>query len=207
MSEVCVNLSTSNVFVVTDLVTALMIQAATEFGQQCSILSTVNSFMNDDLKDTAEDAYKSVMNASKDLYNTAQDVIKTYNYLTDVGIAELNSYLDGAYNIIFTNFLNMNTLMNTITGLVIDSVNTVATAACNTLNEAVTGLPSDVKIQNAGLAAAAALNKTGKPQELIRDLLNQRGIKDLKKQFSDAKSALNSIPRLPNLPKYVCVPV
>jgi len=51
------------------------------------------------------------------------------------------------------------------------------------------------------------LNKTGKPQELIRDLLNQRGIKDLKKQFSDAKSALNDIPRLPNLPKFVCVPV
>jgi len=207
MSDLCVNLSTSNVFIVTDQITALMIEAATEIGQQCSILSTVNSFLNDDLKDTAEDAYKAVMNASKDLYNTAQDVIKTYNYLTEAGIAELNGYLDLAYNTIFTNFLNMNSLMNAITNLVVDSVNSVATAACNTLNEAVTGLPSDVKIQNAGLAAAAALNKTGKPQELIRDLLNQRGIKDLKKQFSDAKSALNDIPRLPNLPKFVCVPV
>lgn len=207
MSEVCLALSTSNVFIRTSELGNLMIQAASEFGQQCSILSTVNSFMNDDLKDTAEDAYKSVMNASKDAYNTAQGIIKTYNYLTQQGIDELNSYIDSAYNTIFTNFLSMNALMNIMTNFVVDSVNTVATTACNTLNEAVTGIPSDVKIQNAGLAAAGALKKSGKPQELIRDLLNQRGIKDLKKQFSDAKAALNNIQKVPNLPKYVCTPV
>jgi hypothetical protein len=207
MSEVCLDLATSNVFIKTSELGNLMIQAATEFGQQCSILSTVNSFMNDDLKDTAEDAYKGVMNASRDVYNTAKNITSSYNYLTQAGIDELNSYIDGAYNTIFTNFLSMNALMNTMTDFVVDSVNTVATQACNTLNEAVTGIPSDVQLQNPGLAAAAALKKSGKPQEKIRELLNNRGIKDLKKQFQDAKTALNNIPRAPRLEKYKCTPV
>ena len=207
MPEACLNLSTSQIFVKVDEFTALMIATALELGEKCSILSTADSFLNDDLKQLAEDAFRAVMDTSRDVFNGLKSIIATINYITDVGIAILDAYLTAAYNLIFGQLLNARTLMNTLAGFIIDSVNTVATQACNTLNEAVTGLPSDVKIQNAGLAAAAAVFRTGKPQEAIRNLLQQRAIKELKQGFSDAKSALRNVPALPNLSPYVCVPI
>lgn len=207
MPEACLNLSTSQIFVKVDEFTALMISAALELGEKCSILSTADSFLNDDLKQLAEDAFKAVMDASRDIYNTLKNTIRTINYLTAAGIAALDSFLNDAYSLIFGQLLNARALMNTLAGFIIDAVNTVATQACNTLNEAVSGLPSDVRIQNAGLAAAAAVFKTGKPQEAIKNLLQQRAIKELKEGFRDAKAALRDVPRLPNLSPFVCVPI
>lgn len=204
MPDVCIKVATSEVIIANlDQYSALMLSAALEFGEKCSILSTLDSFLGDDLKQLGEDAFKAVMDTLRNTYNT----VKAINGLIAAGITELSNYLTSVYNLIFNQLLSARNLMNILTGFIIDAVNTVATQACNTLNEAVTGMPSDVKIQNAGLAAAAAVNKTGKPQEMIKKLLQQRAITDAKNGFKDVISSLRTIPKLPNLSPYICVPV
>lgn len=207
MPTVCVSL-VNNPTLITFLtpVQASMIAFATEFATNCNVASTLGSLLGDDTKDELEGALKDAMNAASDIYKGIQTAISTYNAILQEGLDLLMSVVDAAWAIVSNAMTIMLNTMSTIIGYLAEAVNAAATSVCNTLSEALTGMPSDVKIQNAGIAAATAIENSGKPAEFAQNMLKKLGIDNAKKSILNAKLSLSQVQGIPNLSQYICTP-
>jgi hypothetical protein len=197
---------------------AAMATFALEFGQKCSILSAVDNFLGDDFRKNTEGAIKDVANAASTLYKGVKSAIAAVNAITDAGLAVLLGVINTAWNMVNSAIAAVNAAVDQIADAMISSVNAATSALCNELNSALTGLPSDVTINSAGLLAAqvvkdriAALNPNSipvfTPKALIAGMLDNLGVKNLRNSMTAAAQALASVPRVPDLKPYICTPV
>lgn len=208
MSGVCVVLK-GNAFITAVLtpLEALMVSAALEVGKKCSIASTLDSFLGEDFKEALETAFKAVLDAASTLYKSIQSVISTYNALLEDGLNILKSSLDAAYALINNTLLNLDFLVGEIAKFIANAVNAVLSAGCNTLNSAVSGLPSAVTLTQPGIAVATGLLQTGNIQKFVANMLEKQGVKNIKNSIINSRNSLNNIVPIPNLKPYICTPI
>lgn len=208
MSGVCVVLK-GNAFITAVLtpLEALMVSAALEVGKKCSIASTLDSFLGEDFKEALESGFKAVLDAASTLYNTIQSAISTYNALQEDGLNLLKGALDSAYSLINNTLLNLDYLVGEIAKFIANAVNAVLSATCNTLNSAITGLPSAVTLTQPGIAVAAKVLQTGNIQKFVGEMLEKQGVRNIKASIINARNGLNNITPIPNLKQYICTPI
>lgn len=218
MAQVCIIMADDlSVQALLTPIEAAMATFALEFGQKCSILSAVDNFLGDDFRKNTEQAIKDVSNAASTLYKGVKSAIAAVNAITAAGLAILLGVINSAWNMIDAAIAAVNTAVDQIADAMISSVNASASALCNELNSALTGLPSDVTINSAGLLAAqvvkdqiAALTPGSTPvltpKALIGGMLDNLGVKDLRNSMVSAAQGLASVPMVPDLKPYVCTP-
>lgn len=202
--SVCISLKGNPVITValTPLETA-MLDFVGEFGKNCSVFSTVDNFLGD-FKEQAEGALKDIISTATSIFNEVQNVINSINGLLQEGINLLVGYINTAVNAIEAAVAAVQTVMNAIENAIVDATNSLASAACNALNTAITGMPSDVKIQSAGIVASELLDKAN-PQKFIGGMMDKLGVKDMKNDLLDAALQVSKLPKIPNLKTYYCV--
>lgn len=218
MAQVCIIMADDlSVKALLTPIEAAMATFALEFGQKCSILSAVDNFLGDDFRKNTEQAIKDVSNAASTLYKGVKSAIAAVNAITAAGLAILLGVINSAWNMIDAAIAAVNTAVDQIADAMISSVNASTSALCNELNSALTGLPSDVTINSAGLLAAqvvkdkiAALTPGSipvlTPKALIGGMLDNLGVKNLRNSMVSAAQGLASVPMVPDLKPYVCTP-
>jgi phage-related protein len=212
MADVCITLS--NNASITAFLTpleALITQTALDFGRQCSILSSLDSFLEDSgIKSAVENAFKDVMNAATTLFTSVNNLISHLNSLLEEGLNLLLNYIETAFDIISAGFTAIANVMSTIASALSTALNAVLSAACNTLSEALTGIPSNIKFQSVGLQVADyALQNIAAmtTNKLIGNILNNQNVSAVIGTLATARNTLLSIPPIPNLGVFVCVSV
>lgn len=219
MAQVCIIMADDlSVKALLTPIEAAMATFALDFGKKCSILSAVDNFLGDDFRKNTEQAIKDVSNAASTLYKGVKSAIAAVNAITAEGLAVLLGVINTAWSMIDSAIAAVNTAIDQAADAMISSVNAAASAACNELNTALTGLPSDVTINSAGLLAAqvvkdkiASLNPGAipniTPKAFITGMLDNLGVKDLRNTLTAAAQKLASVPKVPDLKPYVCTPV
>lgn len=209
MSEVCIilNGNTQIQAFVTNL-EALIGLAALEIGKKCSIASTLDSFVGEDIKEAIETAVREVINAANTVLRTINNILNSYNALLQTGINTVISFLDTAYALVNSSYLSIDGIITNLAKLIANAVNGLFSAACGALNQVMGTIPSQVALVTPGIAAAQAVLDTGKPQEYIAKFLKNAGVDDLKRNIISAKSnLLSNLPIAPNVAAYTCVPI
>jgi phage-related protein len=212
MSEVCIVLSEnpSIVAFMTPL-EALIAQTALDFGRQCGILSTLDSFLEDlGIKNAAESAFKDVMNAASSLFNQINNIIDTLGSIYEDGLNLLLAGIESIYNIIDAAFTTLAGVMTSIANALKNALNAVTSAVCNTLSEALTGIPSNITFNSVGLQVAnLAIDQIAAigTNELIGNLLRNQNVSSFLTSLNGVRNTILNLPALPNVSAFVCVEV
>lgn len=209
MAGLCVSLKDGAVIAqFTDSLTPLqdkMVAFANEFGKNCGVFDAIEDFVGD-FKQDATSAIKDIMDAASAAYNTIQSTINGINNLLEEGVALLVSYIDSAVSAINSIIDQAFAAIDSIRTAIGDAANALATAACSALSSAISGMPSDVKINSAAAVASELFDATD-PKKFVGDALNNMGITGLKDSLTSLSSNLSStIPSIPDLSAYICTP-
>lgn len=180
-----------------------MLDLVGDFGKNCSVFSTIENFLGD-FKEDAEKALKDVINTATSIFNSVQNLINSVNGLLQEGIDLLVGFINSAVSAIDAAVAGIKSIVDSIENAIVSATDALASAACNALNTAITGLPSDVKLQSPGIVAAQLLDKA-KPQEFVSGMLKNLGLNDKKNQLLEKALNVSKIPKIPNLKNYYCV--
>jgi len=190
---------------------ALITQTALDFGRQCGILSTLDSFLEDlGIKNAAESAFKDVMNAASSLFNQINNIIDTLGSIYEEGLNLLLAGIESIYDIIDAAFTTLAGVMTSIANALKNALNAVTSAVCNTLSEALTGIPSDIKFNSIGLQVAnLAIDQIAAigTNELIGNLLRNQNVSSFLTSLNGVRNTILNLPALPNVSAFVCVEV
>lgn len=190
---------------------ALIAQTALDFGRQCGILSTLDSFLEDlGIKNAAESAFKDVMNAASSLFNQINNIIDTLGSIYEEGLNLLLAGIESIYDIIDAAFTTLAGVMTSIANALKSALNAVTSAVCNTLSEALTGIPSDIKFNSIGLQVAnLAIDQIAAigTNELIGNLLRKQNVSSFLTSLNGVRNTILNLPALPNVSAFVCVEV
>ncbi len=190
---------------------ALITQTALDFGRQCGILSTLDSFLEDlGIKNAAESAFKDVMNAASSLFNQINNIIDTLGSIYEDGLNLLLAGIESIYDIIDAAFTTLAGVMTSIANALKSALNAVTSAVCNTLSEALTGIPSDIKFNSIGLQVAnLAIDQIAAigTNELIGNLLRKQNVSSFLTSLNGVRNTILNLPALPNVSAFVCVEV
>jgi phage-related protein len=188
---------------------ALIAQTALDFGRQCGILSTLDSFLEDlGIKNAAESAFKDVMNAASSLFNQINNIIDTLGSIYEEGLNLLLAGIESIYDIIDAAFTTLAGVMTSIANALKSALNAVTSAVCNTLSEALTGIPSDIKFNSIGLQVAnLAIDQIAAigTNELIGNLLRKQNVSSFLTSLNGVRNTILNLPALPNVSAFVCV--
>ena len=190
---------------------ALITQTALDFGRQCGILSTLDSFLEDlGIKNAAESAFKDVMNAASSLFNQINNIIDTLGSIYEEGLNLLLAGIESIYDIIDAAFTTLAGVMTSIANALKSALNAVTSAVCNTLSEALTGIPSDIKFNSIGLQVAnLAIDQIAAigTNELIGNLLRNQNVSSFLTSLNGVRNTILNLPALPNVSAFICVEV
>ena len=188
---------------------ALIAQTALDFGRQCGILSTLDSFLEDlGIKNAAESAFKDVMNAASSLFNQINNIIDTLGSIYEEGLNLLLAGIESIYDIIDAAFTTLAGVMTSIANALKSALNAVTSAVCNTLSEALTGIPSDIKFNSIGLQVAnLAIDQIAAigTNELIGNLLRKQNVSSFLTSLNGVRNTIFNLPALPNVSAFVCI--
>ena len=188
---------------------ALIAQTALDFGRQCGILSTLDSFLEDlGIKNAAESAFKDVMNAASSLFNQINNIRDTLGSIYEEGLNLLLAGIESIYDIIDAAFTTLAGVMTSIANALKSALNAVTSAVCNTLSEALTGIPSDIKFNSIGLQVAnLAIDQIAAigTNELIGNLLRKQNVSSFLTSLNGVRNTILNLPALPNVSAFVCV--
>lgn len=189
-----------------DQMDVLLTSFALEFGQKCGLFSMLDSILDaaKDFVEPLEQAMKQVTDAISAVYKELKKILDQFTALVEEGIALLKTALGAALALIDEVVNQVNGLIDGLFSLVAEAANALASALCNTLNSAITGMPSDVVLKTPGLVAATALD-AALPQEFLKQAMQDRA-NAAKADILGAVQSLDNITRLPNLRAYACIP-
>lgn len=189
----------------------LITQTALDFGRQCGILSTLDSFLEDlGIKNIAESVFKDVMNSASSLFNQINNIIDTLGSIYEEGLNLLLAGIESIYDIIDAAFTTLAGVMTSIANVLKNALNAVTSAVCNTLSEALTGIPSDIKFNSVGLQVAnLAIDQIAAigTNELIGNLLRNQNVSSFLTSLNGVRNTILNLPALPNVSAFVCVEV
>lgn len=190
-----------------DQTEVLMTAFALEFGEKCGLFSMLDSILDaaKEFVEPLEQAMKVVTDAISAVYKELKKIIDQFVGLLEEGVALLRAALIAALAIINEVVNQVNGLIDGLFALVAEATNALASALCNTLNSAVTGLPSDIVLKTPGLLAAATLDRSV-PAEFLKQAMQERALA-AQGGILNAIGQLDTITRLPDLRAYACRPV
>ena len=189
-----------------DQMDVLLTSFALEFGQNCGLFSMLDSLLDaaKEFVEPLEQAMKVVTDAISAVYKELKKILDQFTALIEEGIALLKTALGAALALIDEVVNQVNGLIDGLFSLVAEAANALASALCNTLNSAITGMPSDVVLKTPGLVAATALD-AALPQQFLKQAIEERA-NAAKADIVGAVQSLDNITRLPNLRAYACIP-
>jgi len=211
MPSICVNLSSEGAGLQAYLtpLEALIANAVEDFGQNCSILSSLDSFLEDlGIKSTVESTFKYVMKAASDLFNGINNIISTLVSIYDEGLALLLDAIDEMYNIINDAFTTLSDIINSAASALKTALNTFTGALCKTLSGSVSDIPTSIIEGNAGVQFAnymidqAAIMTTN---AIIGNILRNQNVSNFLSSANAVRSSILNMRRLPNVSAYVCI--
>ena len=208
MATVCVVLGNDpEIIGYLDQTEVLMTAFALEFGEKCGLFSMIDSILDAarEFLEPLEQAMKVVTDAIKEVYNQLKKIVDQFVGLLEEGVALLRAALVGALAVINEVINLVNGLIDGLFALVAEATNALASALCNTLNSAITGIPSDIVLKTPGLLAAATLDRAV-PAEFLKQAVQARA-NTAKDGILTAVRGLDAITRLPDLRAYACRPV
>lgn len=208
MASVCVILGEDTELIgYLDQTETLLTAFALEFGEKCGLFSMIDSLLDaaKDFVEPLEQALKTITDAISKVYNELKRVFDQVLAVVEEGLAILKSAMVAALAIIDEVVNRVNALVDGLFALVAEAANALASALCNTLNSAITGMPSDVVLKTPGLAAAAALD-AAVPQEFLKQAMQERA-NAAKGEILESIQQLDAVTNLPNLRAYACTPL
>lgn len=209
MPVVCVDLS-ANTQIIAHLSEAETLAAsfALEFGSKCGIFSSVDALTDaaSEFLEPLENAMKEVTDSISAVIGALNDVLSQFQYLTNEAIALIDSFMTSAMSALNTAITAIDGLVDDIAAEVASATNALSSALCNTLNSAITGLPSNVVLNTPGLLAVTTLDKNN-PADFLKNAMGEAvgNLKfDILNEVSDLQLAL--VDAIPDLTSYVCTP-
>ena len=186
---------------------ALMTAFALEFGEKCGIFSTVDALLDAarEFLEPLEQAMKQVLDVVKNIYNEVKKIVDQFVGLVLDGLNLLKAFLLTVSAAITAAVALVNSLVDSLGALIAEATNALASALCNTLNSAITGLPSDVILKTPGLAAAAFFDRSD-PVQFLKQAMAEGSAK-IKDDIMSAVTSLDNLTSPPNLRQYACRPV
>lgn len=181
---------------------------ALEFGQKCGIFNAVDTLLDEakEFVKPLEDALKKVTDIAADFYKKLKDVFSQIAGLVEEGMALLKEAIATGVALINSAISAINEAVDTLSAAIVQATNALASAVCNTLSEAITGLPSDVKLETPGLLAAEAFDKADIKGSLKKAVADA-GVFAAKDKLLAAANSLDDLAQLPDLRKFTCTPV
>ena len=179
-----------------------------EFGKNCGIFNTVDTLLDEarEFVKPLEDAIKKVTDIASDFYNKINDVFSQISGLVQEGMALLKEAIAEGIALINNTINIINEAVDVLTSAIVQATNALANAACNTLSEALTGVPSDVKLKSPGALAAAAFDRADIKGSLKRAVADA-GVFAAKDKLINAANELDNLAQLPDLRKFSCSPI
>lgn len=205
ITGVCVSLENDpEIYGYMDQMDALLTAFALEFGQKCGLFSMLDSILDaaKEFVEPLEQAMKVVTDAISAVYKELKRILQQFKALIEEGVALLKAALGAALALIDEVVGLVNGLVDGLFSLVAEAANALASALCNTLNSAITGMPSDIVLKTPGLVAATALD-AAVPQEFLKQAIQTRA-NAAKADILEATKRLDSITKLPDLNRYQC---
>jgi phage-related protein len=211
MPGICVNLSSEGAGLQAYLtpLEALIVNAVEEFGQNCSILSSLDSFLEDlGIKSTVESTFRDVMKAASDLFDGINNIISTLVSIYEEGLDLLLAAIDEMYNIINDAFTTLSDIINSAASALKTALNTFTGALCKTLSGSVSDIPTSIIEGNAGVQFAnymidqAAIMTTN---AIIGNILRNQNVSNFLSSANAVRSSILNMRRLPNVSAYVCI--
>jgi flagellar biosynthesis chaperone FliJ len=183
----------------------LMVDFAQEFGEKCGIFSMLDSLIDaaKDFLEPLEQAMKKVTDVISKVYNQIKSVLDGFVGLLQEGLDLIKGAIASALNMFNEVIGAINGAMDQLRSAIGQATNALASALCNTLNSAITGMPSDVVLKTPGLLAVKEFDKID-PRKGIKDALLKSGIMQQKALIENQVNRLNDIGNIPNIRKYAC---
>lgn len=207
-AEICYNLKgDAEIVAFLSETEALMTTFALEFGEKCGIFSTIDSILDaaKDFVEPLEQAMKQITDALSKLYREVQKVVDQLVGLVEEGLTLLKEFLVLAAAAVTAAVATVNALIDGLGSLIAQATNALASALCNTLNSALTGLPSDVVLKSPGLIAATLYDRSD-PVQFLKQAMSE-GANQIKGDIINAVAEIDRFTSPPNLRKYTCRPL
>lgn len=183
----------------------LMANFALEFGEKCGIFSMIDSLVDaaKDFLEPLEQAMKKVTDVISKFYNSIKSVLDGFVGLLQEGLNLVKNALSAALNVFNEVIGAINGAVDALRQAIGQATNALASALCNTLNSAITGMPSDVVLKTPGLLAVQAFDKVD-PRNGIKKALLDSGIMQQKALIENSVSRLDNLANIPNIRRYAC---
>ena len=183
----------------------LMVNFAEEFGEKCGIFSMLDSLLDaaKDFLEPLEQAMKKVTDVISKFYNSIKSVLDGFLGLLQEGLDLVKAAIAQALNVFNEVISAINGSLDSLRQAIGQATNALASALCNTLSSAITGMPSDVVLKTPGLLAVKAFDKID-PRNGIKKVLMDSGVMQQKALIEFQANRLDNIANLPNIRRYAC---
>lgn len=183
----------------------LMANFALEFGEKCGIFSMLDSLLDaaKDFLEPLEQAMKKVTDVISKFYNSIKGVLDGFIGLLQEGLDLVKAAIAQALNVFNEVIGAIDGALDAMRQAIGQATNALASALCNTLNSAITGMPSDVVLKTPGLLAVQAFDKID-PRNGIKQALMDSGVMQQKALIEFQASRLDDLANVPNIRQFAC---
>ena len=176
-----------------------------EFGKQCSILSAIQSFI-DDIREPFEKVLKEIADIARQITNAVKAALSELKGIIEEGFQFISAFLDTVQGVINQAIGLIVGAINQMADWLAGALNQLASALCNILNLAITGIPTNVVLTQPYLIARRQIDQATDPTEFISKMLDKLGIDNLRNSLDEKMNAIRNI-NVPNLKIYECIPL
>jgi uncharacterized protein YoxC len=163
----------------------LMVDFAQEFGEKL------------------EQAMKKITDVITKFYNQIKGVLNNFIGLLQEGLDLIKGVINDALSVFNSVISAVNGALDSLRQAIGQATNALASALCNTLNSAITGMPSDVVLKTPGLLAVKEFDKID-PRKGIKDALLNSGVMQQKALIENQVKQLDNLNLIPNIRRFAC---